>query len=52
MSDYIQVERIENGETFQIIKFECDGTESEFYRLDKTEEEVEEMIHLCCSTNN
>tara|TARA_B110000902_G_scaffold55762_1_gene64905 strand:+ start:1477 stop:1635 length:159 start_codon:yes stop_codon:yes gene_type:complete len=52
MSDYIQVERIENGESFQIIKFECGGTESEFYRFDKTEEEVEEMIHLCCLTNN
>jgi len=52
MPDYIQVERIENGESFQIIKFECGGSESEFYRLDKTEEEIEEMIDLCCLTIN
>ena len=51
MTDYIQIERIENGETFQIITYEDNGMISEFYRLDKSEEEIQDMIDLGKLTN-
>ena len=51
MTDYIQIERIEDGETFQIIIYEDNGMTSEFYRLDKSEEEIQDMIDLGKLTN-
>lgn len=62
MTDYKQTERIEDGETFQIITFEYPGHRdgngrsvgdtvvSEMYRFDKTEDEIQDIIAAAIAT--